>query len=163
MIAVRELDPGVFTLATTDIVESLDGKRRAPVATLVGGGFTDEDRAEFGIYLVEPSPVQEGQRLVGSAFQRVDGVVVQVLDVEPWDPVPAVVSRRQMKLALNAAGKLDDVEAFVAASNDRAVNISWEDATEFHRCDAMINAMAPLVGFNSEDLDNLFRNAAAIP
>lgn len=91
-----------------------------------------------------------------------EAFVIEVADVAPMPP--AIVSRRQMKLALLAAGKLDDVEAFVAASGDRAVEISWRDAVEFHRADPLLNAMAAMLQppLAPTQVDDLFRLAATL-
>lgn len=80
---------------------------------------------------------------------------------EPADIVPQRVTRRQMKLTLNALGKLEQIEGFVATQSAE-VQISWNEASEFYRSDAMINAMAPMLEMTSEDLDNLFRAAAQV-
>ena len=91
-----------------------------------------------------------------------DGNAV-LLSVEelPDPPPPEIVSPRQIKLALLAAGKLDDVESFVANA-ERAVQISWEYAVEWRRDDAMLNDMASAFGMSSEEVDDLFRVAAEL-
>jgi hypothetical protein len=78
----------------------------------------------------------------------------------PAAPEP-VVSRRQLKLALYGAGILDQVEAFVAQA-DRAVQISWTEATEFRRGDPMLNQMAAAFGMDSAAIDQMFAVAAAL-
>lgn len=75
--------------------------------------------------------------------------------------VPQVVSARQLKLALLAADKLDDVESFVSAA-DRAVEISWEYATEFQRTHPLLIQMAAQFGMGDEDIDDIFRAAASL-
>lgn len=75
--------------------------------------------------------------------------------------VPDAVSARQMKLALLGAGLLDNIEAFVS-SQDRAVQISWEYATEFHRGDPLLAGMAKAFGMTGEQVDEIFRTAAGL-
>lgn len=79
-------------------------------------------------------------------------------------PVPQVVTRRQMRMALQGAGLLVAIEAFVAsASVHPLARIAWQDANDFYRSDAMLNALAPAVGLTPANLDDLFRAAATIP
>lgn len=75
-------------------------------------------------------------------------------------PTPQTVSARQIKLALLGMDLLDDVDAFTA-SQDRAVQISWEYAVEFHRTDAMLAGMAVAFGMSDAQIDTIFRAAAA--
>jgi hypothetical protein len=81
----------------------------------------------------------------------------------PWpiSPVPAFITPRQAKLALLGLGKLDEIDAAVAAS-DRATQISWEYAIEFRREDPLLNSLAASLGWTAEGLDDFFRDAAAI-
>jgi hypothetical protein len=75
--------------------------------------------------------------------------------------IPQTVSPRQMKLALLGAGMLDAVEAFVANA-PRAVQITWEYATEWNRGDAILNRMAQAFGLTEEQVDGLFVTAAGL-
>jgi len=84
-----------------------------------------------------------------------------ISEYEIPDPVPQVVSARQIKLAMLDADLLDEVEAF-AAQQDRAVQISWEYAVEFQRQDPMLVAMAGAFGLTDEQVDDLFRAAALL-
>ncbi|WP_420023772.1 hypothetical protein ACN9JG_06330 [Cereibacter azotoformans] len=72
-----------------------------------------------------------------------------------------VVSRFQAKAALHAAGRLEDVERAVAQA-DPITRIAWSDAGEFRRLSPTIAALAAAVGMTDEEVDNLFRAAAAI-
>lgn len=94
-------------------------------------------------------------------YDGITGALIDDYDDGLPDPVPATVSARQIKLALLAADLLDDVEAF-AASQDRAVQISWEYAVEFERQDPMLTAMAAAFGLTDEQVDDLFRAAAEL-
>lgn len=73
----------------------------------------------------------------------------------------ARVSRFQARSALYAAGKLDAVEAVVAATGGLAA-IAWADASEFRRDSPTIAALAGAAGLTDTDLDALFQAAAQI-
>lgn len=75
--------------------------------------------------------------------------------------VPQVITIRQAKLALLAAGLLDDVDAAVAAA-DRATQIEWEYATEVHRDWPTIAAVSVAAGMTGEQVDALFIAASAL-
>lgn len=85
---------------------------------------------------------------------------IHPMPVEP-EPIPQVVSPRQMKLAMLGAGLLDSVETFVA-SQDKTVQISWEYATEYVRSDPLLNQMAAAFNMTSDQVDDLFRSAATL-
>jgi hypothetical protein len=75
---------------------------------------------------------------------------------------PEVVSARQARLALLAAGLLDQVEQAVAASSPQ-VRIAWEYATELRRDDPDLNAMLK-TAFSKTDseIDALFLSASRL-
>lgn len=86
-------------------------------------------------------------------------VVRAVVDVP--QPVPQVLTRRQARRVLLAAGLLDDVEAAVAAA-DRETQIDWADATEMRRDWPALQAMADALGMTDAQLDALFVQGAAL-
>jgi hypothetical protein len=75
-------------------------------------------------------------------------------DPEPT-PVPQVITIRQAKLVLLAAGLLDDVDAAVAQA-DRATQIEWEYATEVNRDWPTLIYLATSMGLSDTVLDGLF-------
>lgn len=85
----------------------------------------------------------------------------------PADPPPPViissVTMRQARLALLAAGLLDDVEAAIAGISDvnqrKAAEIEWEYAQEVRRDHQWVQDLASGMGL---DLDTLFQQAAAL-
>lgn len=81
--------------------------------------------------------------------------------VAPPVQVPQVITIRQAKLALLAAGLLDDVDAAVAAA-DRATQIEWEYATEVRRDWPTLTAVQAVAGLTDEQVDGLFITAAAL-
>lgn len=68
------------------------------------------------------------------------------------------VSLRQARLALAAAGLLDQVEAAVDAAGG-ATKISWEYATEIYRGDPLIAALQPALSLSDAQVDALFAAA----
>jgi hypothetical protein len=70
-------------------------------------------------------------------------------------PVPQVITIRQAKLVLLAAGLLDDVDAAVAQA-DRATQIEWEYATEVNRQWPTLITLSGLIGLDAGALDELF-------
>lgn len=81
---------------------------------------------------------------------------------EPVAPaVPQVLTMRQAKLVLLAAGLLDDVDAAVSAA-DRATQIEWEYATEVQRDWPALKVMADAMGMTDAQLDALFIQGAAL-
>ncbi len=79
-----------------------------------------------------------------------------IVDQSLLTGVPKSITRRQFKLALLGMGLLDDVEAAVAASPDRALQISYNDALEFERNNPLILAMSSMLGKTEAELDALF-------
>jgi len=90
-----------------------------------------------------------------------DGALVQREVAPPPEPVPQRVSALQARRALLAADMLDQVEAAIARQ-PRAVQITWEYATEIHRDDPMLIEVAQAIGLNTNTLDDLFRAAAKL-
>ena len=74
--------------------------------------------------------------------------------------VPASVSARQARLALLAAGLLDQVEAAVATAGG-SVRIEWEYATVNERASPLLAAIAGALGLTDAQVDALFIAAAA--
>lgn len=89
-------------------------------------------------------------------------------DAPPSPPAPAprpprVVSRRQGRRALLAAGLLDKVQLVIDALPDKQraeAQIDWEDATEFDRDSELLQRLAPALGLDEVGLDELFAAAA---
>lgn len=85
-----------------------------------------------------------------------------VSDPPAPEPVPpTVVTKAQGKLALLAAGLLDDAEAAISAAGP-AAQIWYADATEWRRSHPVIAQMATALGLSAAQVDALFVAAAAI-
>lgn len=79
--------------------------------------------------------------------------------------VPSSVTMRQARLALLGAGKLDDVEAAIAALPEpqkTAAAIEWEYSNEVQRLNGFVSQLAPLLGMTEAEIDSLFIQAAAL-
>lgn len=76
-------------------------------------------------------------------------------------PVPASVTRRQMKLALLQQDLLSAVEAAVLALSDPALTINWQDALDFRRDHPFVLQMAALLGKTEAEVDEMFVLAAS--
>lgn len=83
------------------------------------------------------------------------------------DPVqiPSSVTMRQARLALLAAGKLDDVEAAINALPEPPKTpalIEWNYSNEVLRHNGFVSQIAPLIGMTPADLDAIFIEAAKL-
>lgn len=80
-------------------------------------------------------------------------------------PVPAEVTMRQARLALLAAGLLDDVEAAIAGMDEpakTAAQIEWEYSNALQRDNALVAVLGPALGLSENQIDSLFRAAAQL-
>jgi hypothetical protein len=78
------------------------------------------------------------------------------------EPEPLVATRRQVKLALLQIGLLDTVEAAVAASGDRHMQISYADALEFDRNDPFVVSLGQALGKTDEEMDAVWSLARTL-
>lgn len=82
-------------------------------------------------------------------------------------PLPQVVevSMRQARLALLAAGKLNDVSAVIAGLPEplkTRAQIEWEYASVVRRDGPMLRLLQPALGWTDAEIDQLFISAEAI-
>lgn len=75
--------------------------------------------------------------------------------------VPSPVALWQARAALAVAGRLDDATAAVNAAGG-AVKEAWEYGNFIHRDSPTIEQLGAALGMTSDDIDNLFRAAAAL-
>lgn len=73
---------------------------------------------------------------------------------------PKVITMRQARLQLLAAGLLDDVDNMLAA--DRAMSIWWEYSTELDMYHDMTKAMTDQLGMTQEQVDVMFKEASKL-
>lgn len=72
-----------------------------------------------------------------------------------------VVTAFQAKAALMASGRLEDVEAIVAES-DEVTRLAWSQAREWPRTSPTIAALSQQMGMDDAAIDALFRAAEEI-
>lgn len=169
MIPVLESAPDDFGPLPDGDLTSLDGERRAPPSVILHESWTADERAAFGVFLATPAPPPPaGKIIVLVRYERVDGDVVQLLDLADAPvTMPFAVSPRQLRLALLGAGGglLEQIETFVASpAAPPAARIAWEYATEFRRDDPMLVELAQHLDppLPPEQIDQLFAVAAGI-
>lgn len=106
--------------------------------------------------------VEAGDASIGWLYEN--GQLIPPPEPEPDPVIPQVVTRRQGRLALLEVGKLDDVEAAIAAIEDpaerRAAEIEYE-ADTWERSNAFLQAMWAQLGGTEAELDDLFVLAAS--
>lgn len=107
----------------------------------------------------------DGKEYIGWARADAEaaGIPSAVLDAAELSRSRANMScsARQARLALAAAGLLDDVVAWVATS-DQAAQIEWEYATRIKRNSGVVTDAAAALGLTEADIDNLFAAANAL-
>ncbi len=88
-------------------------------------------------------------------------IVREMTEAEQIERLGVSVTRAQGRVALHNAGLLDSAEAAVAAGG-KVLQITWEDATIWYRKSAMIADIADALGLTDDDVDQLFKDAAAV-
>jgi hypothetical protein len=107
-------------------------------------------------------------------MKMVDGHLVLMTDEEiaqaaadaaELPVVPPQVTMRQARLALLAAGKLAAVDTAINALPDpqkSAARIEWDYSSAVQRHNGFVQQLGPALGLSDAQLDNLFRQAAAL-
>ncbi|MDP1642714.1 MAG: hypothetical protein Q8L59_11065 [Phenylobacterium sp.] len=130
--------------------------------------YTEQDLILFGIHRLALPAAPEGEVETARNVTVQDGV--PVLDVTfgpaPPAPIPLAVDMRQARLKLlsephGEGTRLDAVEAYVATQG-RSVQIEWLHARELRRDHPLVGIMGVFFEQTSADLDQWFREAAAI-
>jgi hypothetical protein len=126
-------------------------------------------------------PEQMGRELFAAAMAGEFGPVADYVPPPPVPPpVPDVISRRQLLIALAAAGFISAEEALAAAQTGAvptaimgifdllpagqalAARITWATMTEVYREDPLIHAIVAAGVASAEQVDELFRMAAGV-
>jgi hypothetical protein len=77
--------------------------------------------------------------------------------------VPETVSRFQARAALYVSGYLATIEQVMQDINTPMLSkLAWQDAQEFRRDSTLANSMGQFLGLTSDQLDDLFIQAASI-
>lgn len=126
----------------------------------------------------------------GHHIELIDGVPTRVWETEPVPlppPAPApeayvprIISKRQFLIAAWQSGLITEAEALAAASNGAlpaaiavaltslpadqqvAFKITWAAMVQVDRDNAFVPVMAAVFGKSDEDIDQFFREAAAL-
>jgi len=143
----------VIVAASDEVTHTPEGWRTPDAVYPRAAGVTDV------IYLARLPDDFRPER-----YEWRDGLV-RLPDPPPEPPAPEPVPQRitalQARRALLASDMLDQVEAALARQ-PRAVQITWEYATEIHRDDPMLAEVAQAIGLSTNTLDDLFRAAAKL-
>lgn len=115
-----------------------------------GDGFVEHETEQVAVFATP---------LAGALFDAWDAVRATIDTAAAG--VPKSVTRAQFRLALLDLDLLDDVEAMVAASNDRDLQINWQDRQEFERNHPLVIATAAALGKTAAEIDALFVLAAS--
>lgn len=151
----------ILVTDTNEVAARAAAINRAPQGWLVDGAVYPGD-----LTLVAGVTIPDG--LADKRLSYVGGEFVELPPiVDPQAPpvVPSIVSMRQARLALLQAGKLDDVDAAIAALPSpakEAAQIEWEYATEVKRDSQLVTQLAPALGLDDAALNALFIAAAAL-
>lgn len=76
--------------------------------------------------------------------------------------IPALLTRRQFKIALIRAGLFETVETIVNSSTDLELKITYQEALEFERNHPMVVMMASAMGKTEREIDDLFTLGATL-
>jgi hypothetical protein len=103
--------------------------------------------------------------LGADAAEYADLIATVTAGIKPHIPpstvVPEVISMAQARLALHAAGLLEQVEAGVSLMGKKA-QIEWEFRATVDRKSALVTALAIALVLDDAALDALFTAAAAL-
>ena len=81
---------------------------------------------------------------------------------EPADPIPEpilIATKYKFRLALLELGLLDDIESFVAATEDRRVKIAWQYADEYRSDDPLAIGLGYALGKTDAEIQAVFELA----
>lgn len=165
-LVVREINPNVFAElsaidvygAPSTILVDSNGEVTAYPWSIVDLWGANE-LAAIGIYLVDPATIPAGKTPTGYGFERVAGVVTQVLTLVDVQIVS--VTPLQARRAIRELGLKTQIDAAIAAAGDEAQE-TWDYALEIRRDDPLLNQIAAGLGLSSSDLDDVFALAATL-
>lgn len=126
--------------------------------------------AGYDVYAYETDPIPMNTPVIeGEFFYELNGQwrkgfnTRAITDDEKRQDM--VVSPRQARLALNAAGLLASVETAIEAMSDpekTVVRLEWEYATQIERTSTWVVSMGTALGLTELELDQLFVTAAGL-
>jgi hypothetical protein len=131
--------------------------------------INEDTLAEYGAYIYTVDPKPAGDVIVYAGFEQRNGKWFKTWSARDYTDAEKrsqmVVTARQARLALAAAGKLSSVAdaiAAIAEPDKTLVSIEWEYATTVERTSPWIDALRPALGLTEEELDALFVQAAEL-
>lgn len=98
-------------------------------------------------------------RLIAIAPEMTDAYILSVIEAPI---VPQVVTMRQARLALNAAGKLATVQAVIDSMPEPQktnTQIWWDHSSAVERSQPLVQQLGAAIGLDSAGIDNLFIEA----
>lgn len=126
--------------------------------------FQIEEGVITNVILVESLDVLPNLVAEDTNFTVGDTYANGVFSKTPYKaPVPTFVTMRQARTQLALAGMLGTVNAAIAAmpgTEGDLARIEWEFSSTVERNRPFVNAMIPVLGITSEQLDDLFIQAA---
>lgn len=156
----------IYSLATTRGQYTLDGSVASIAANIT---LLDQALSYIDLHDADLSdPVPEHWRIVsGAAVHSPRPSPSHRLDangdwVIPAPTIPVVVTMRQARLALHAAGLLgtvNDAVAGITGPDGEAARIEWEYALTVERGSALVASMAAAIPLSEAQLDALFMAA----
>jgi hypothetical protein len=120
--------------------------------------WSDTDLAAINIYRVTPATVPAGQQVTSYTYQRVNGVVTQVLT---FVVLPRIATPRQIRLAMNQQGVRDTIEAWVKTQS-QDIQDNWDYASEFVENNPLVIACMTAIGKTQADVTYLFDLAVTL-
>jgi hypothetical protein len=128
--------------------------------------------------LVQSINAATGETIVRPATPEEEAAILAVRNAPP--PVPSAISRRQLLIALTAAGLITEAEALAAAKTGEtpavidvvfgklpkeqalAARITWATMTQVERDHPLVQAIIDAQIATAEQVDALFRTAAQL-
>lgn len=113
----------------------------------------------------EGEELKQGPLVYDADEQRIIRQWIVVPAPEPETVVPDRVTMRQARLALHAAGILPQVQPAINAlpePDKTAAQIEWDYSSEMFRNHGFVNILGSQLGLTSEQIDQLFIQAATL-
>lgn len=134
-----------------------------PTAPHIVRAFVNESSDEYGVIQrhgffyapVDEKLVEDGTLTVGMEYSRGEFIAYV-------PPAPDVVTAAQAKVALWGAGLLDRVTQTASTVEYMPMRLYFENATEWHRGNAYVQALGAELGLDSDTIDDLFRAASKL-
>lgn len=142
MQPVRRLgDQFVACAPSNEVLLRDDGEVKATLATILHESWSDQDRAAFGVYVVEIAP-PSGERWDGT-FTNVEGAPVPVY-VDIVISAAQVVAERERRLALGFDYDFGDERGVHRIGTTAADMVGWQEVTMLAQARVATASTAPI-------------------